>query len=116
MIDEVDANYYLVEAEVNAGTMAPGLTSSSTGSSSFNRLGSFVMPLVAAIGLHGFPAQERVLFVSRSSRSITSLSNVAWVIDSWNYSEDAVSLEQVRMLNELLSLSVDEGFTLDFPE
>ena len=113
MNDEL-ASYYLVEGDVTAATVPPSLPASST--SSLGRVGAMVLPFVAALGFHGQVTGERVLVVSRRSRSVTSLSDIEWAIDSWNYTEESISLNEVRMLNELLTLNVDEGFRIDYPD
>jgi hypothetical protein len=110
------ADHLSIEVQAGASTVGPGLLSGSSAVGPVNRIGFFVMPWVAALGFHGLPVGERVLAVSRTSRSTSAIIDVAWLLDNWTYSEDAVSVEQVRMLNELLALEVAEGLTLEFPD
>jgi hypothetical protein len=110
------ATHYRVEASVDAGSGEALVWTSSSSTSPLRKVSSFLLPIVAAVGVHGLPGEERIRAVSRGRRSATVLSDIAWIFDGWTYSQDPVDVEQIRALNELLTLNVDEGLFLDYPE
>ena len=110
---------YLFSTLATSATGVPADLGSETrpGKSLFSKFGTALLPFaaVAAFGAPAYEGQVRATF-SRASRSESVLYAIAWTYDAWTYYEEPADLEQIHMLNQLLSLSAPDGFSLDVPD
>jgi hypothetical protein len=110
---------YVVATVANASDSRFPTTNAGTrsASSTFSRFGTFFLPFAAAAAFAApMPEQRTCRLITFARRSQSRLVDVMWALDDWTLTEEAATVEQIRMLNELLALSATEGSALDHSE
>jgi hypothetical protein len=101
--------------DTTASTILPELTPTSTrpARTLTDRFGLFMLPIATAAAFAAPWRRCELATFARGSRSGSAILDVMWLLDGWSYSEEPAAAAEVRMLNALLALDVDAGFSLD---
>ena len=83
----------------------------------WNRFNSLFLPLMVAASI-ATPIEPRTLgrTFSRAHGSRSVTAQIPWQLDEWAYTTETVTAEQIRSLNALLALPMQEGFSVELDD